>query len=286
MGALFDRFLKERLYLKNVSPRTIEWHEQSLNWLGAEHPTETDLRDFVVRMRTAGLKASSVNCRIRSVNAYLHWAQNGTEKCGAGCRNHLRVPKLKEEEWIPATYSTKQVQNIIRWKPRGFFQRRIHALLLTLFDTGIRLDEALSLKVADCDLDNLLLTVMGKGRKQRLVPFSIELRRVLARFILNFSLQAHAFLFGTKRGRKMSERNVLRDVKVLCKRLGFDAPRRSCHATRHTFSLNYLRRGGGEFRLQKILGQTTLEMTRRYVNLLTEDLQAVHERVSLLSCAA
>jgi hypothetical protein len=71
MGRLFERFLNERKYLRNVTPKTIEWHTQSLHWLDVEQPTEDDLRGFVLRMREAGLKASSCNCRIRSVNAYL-----------------------------------------------------------------------------------------------------------------------------------------------------------------------------------------------------------------------
>jgi integrase/recombinase XerD len=279
----FERFLKERQYLKNVSPRTIEWHTQSLNWLGVEQPTEDDLRDLVLRMRDAGLKASSVNCRLRSVNAYLHWNSVGPDrKCGAGCQ-HLRVPKLKEDEYVPATYSKKQVDAAVRWKPRGFFQRRLHTLILTLLDTGTRLDEVLSLRVQDCNLDDLLLTVTGKGRKQRIIPFSIELRRTLARFILDFCPHPYQFIFSTKVGRKLSQRNVLRDIKQLCKRLGFAPPRRTVHATRHTFACEYLRRGGSLFHLQKMLGHTSLEMVRRYANLLTSDLQAVHERVSLLT---
>jgi integrase/recombinase XerD len=72
-------------------------------------------------------------------------------------------------------------------------------------------------------------------------------------------------------------------VKLLCKRLWFQPPSRSLHAFRHTFAVNYLRRSGSVFHLQKVLGHSTLEMTRRYANLVTADLQPVHERVSLLS---
>ncbi len=72
-------------------------------------------------------------------------------------------------------------------------------------------------------------------------------------------------------------------MKRLCKRLGIAAPARTVHAFRHTVAVNYLRRGGSVFHLQKVLGHSSLEMTRRYANLVTEDLQAVHERVSLLS---
>jgi integrase/recombinase XerD len=77
--------------------------------------------------------------------------------------------------------------------------------------------------------------------------------------------------------------NLLRDVKLLCKKLGFAPPGRTLDAFRHTFALNYLRRGGSVFHLQKVLGHFTLEMTRRYADFCTMDLQAVHERVSLLS---
>ena len=55
------------------------------------------------------------------------------------------------------------------------------------------------------------------------------------------------------------------------------------HTMRHSFAVNYIRAGGDVFRLQRILGHTTLEMTRRYVNLQTEDLQAVHDKLSLLT---
>lgn len=272
MPQLFDRFIQERRYLKNVSPRTVEWHQQSLKWLGVEQPTDADLRDFVLRMRTAGLKATSVNCRIRSVNAYLNWSGS-----------LLRVPKLKEDSYVPATYSKTQIHAILRWRPRGFFQRRVHVLMLTLLDTGVRLDEALSLCVQDCNLDDLLLTVTGKGRKQRVIPFSLELRRWLAKFIMDFCPRPQQFVFATTLGRKLSPRNAFRHIRGLCDRLGFPPPRRMVHATRHTFATEYLRRGGSLFHLQKVLGHTSLEMVRRYANLMTEDLQAMHERVSLLA---
>lgn len=269
MEPLFDRFIQERKHITNVSPHTIDWHKRSLAWLRVERPTESDLRTFVLRMRQGGLRAVSCNSRIGSVNAYLHWLGSP-----------LTVPKLRQESFVPATYSPKQIAALVKWKPRGFYQRRLHALVLMLLDTGIRLDEALSLRPADCDMDNLLLTVTGKGRKQRIIPFSLELRRVLAKFIPD----AGPHLFSTKgHGKKLSPRNTLRGIKALCARLGFDPPARTIHAFRHTFAVNYLRRGGSVFHLQKMLGHSTLEMTRRYANLMTEDLQAVHERVSLLS---
>ena len=71
---------------------------------------------------------------------------------------------------------------------------------------------------------------------------------------------------------------MARDVKLHCKKLGFEPPARTLHAFRHTFAVNYLRRGESVFHLQKVLGHSSLDMTRRYANLMTEDLQAVHQK--------
>ena len=169
----------------------------------------------------------------------------------------------------------------ITWKPSGRYDRRLHLLVLFLLDTGCRITEALGVRVRDIDFDNLLVTLDGKGRRQRLVPFSHELRRALFRAISEND--SAAFLFASDSGTALMRRNVLRDVKTLCRELGFEPPARTVHAFRHTFAVNYLRRGGSVFHLQKVLGHSTLEMTRRYANLVTADLQAVHERVSLLS---
>jgi integrase/recombinase XerD len=76
---------------------------------------------------------------------------------------------------------------------------------------------------------------------------------------------------------------MLRHFKVLGTRLRISGVRFSFHTLRHTFAVNYIRNGGDMFRLQRVLGHSTLEMTRKYVNLQTSDLQAVHERLSLLA---
>jgi integrase/recombinase XerD len=129
-----------------------------------------------------------------------------------------------------------------------------------------------------------LVTLDGKGRKQRVVPFSFELRKALCRYVTEYR-KPDALVLASRNETRLGRRVMLRDVKLLCKRLGFKAPARTLHAFRHTFAINYLRRGGSVFHLQKVLGHSTLEMTRRYANLMTADLQAVHERVSLLSRA-
>lgn len=279
----FQQFIRERQYLANVSPATMEWYKNSLRWLPSESPSQQELKDTVMRMREKGLKATGCNCAIRAINAYLHWSSAATErKCGPGCP-HLRVAKVKEPELLLPTFTPSQIKRLVTWKPKARCQRRLHLLILILLDTGCRISEALTLRVREIDMDNMLITLDGKGRKQRIVPFSFELRKALFRYIADFNRKPDLLLLASRNETQLGRRVMLRDVKLLCDQLGFAPPARTLHAFRHTFAVNYLRRGGSVFHLQKVLGHSTLEMTRRYANLMTEDLQAVHERVSLLS---
>ena len=279
----FQQFIRERQYIANVSPATVEWYKNSLKWLPSESPSQEQLKDVVMRMREKGLKATGCNCAARAINAYLHWSSAGSEKkCGPGCP-HLRVPKVKEPELVLPTFTAAQIKCLLKWKPKAKCSRRLHLLILILLDTGCRISEALTLRVCDVDMDNMLVTLDGKGRKQRIVPFSFELRKVLFRYIAEFNRKPDSLLLASRNETQLGRRVMLRDVKRVCKRLGFDPPARTLHSFRHSFAVNYLRRGGSVFHLQKVLGHSTLEMTRRYANLVTADLQAVHERVSLLS---
>ena len=257
----FDSFVNERKYLHNVSPQTIRWYYLSRRAWERFQP------DFVINARKSGVSAITVNSYGRALNAYFRWAKLDT-----------RIPRLKEEQKILPVFSSSQIALLLKFKPKSHIQRRLHTLVLLLLDTGLRIDEALSIKVEEIDFDNLLITVHGKGGKDRKIPISFELRKSLWKN----EKESFNFVFCTAHGNKLMHRNVLREVKNFCKSLGFVPPRRTLHAFRQTFAINYIRRGGSVFHLQRVLGHSTLEMTRRYANLMTEDLQAMHQKVSLL----
>ena len=204
MQQRFEQFIQEKKYLANVSPATCEWYKQSLRWLLSPSPDAAALKDFVMRMRAKGLTASSCNCHIRAVNSYLHWASGLSTKCCGAC-SHLKVPRLKEEQRILPTFSTTDIQKIVKWKPKGFCPTRLHVLMLLLTDTGCRSGEALTLQWSDVDFDNLLLKLRGKGAKDRLVPFSMELRRNLWRWK---KLNRWDLVFPTMQGQHMHRREL------------------------------------------------------------------------------
>ena len=275
----FEQFIQERRYLNNLTGRSIEWYELAFKWLPNESPTDAELKHTVIEMREGGLSARSINSYRTAINAYLHWLKNPEVKCSPGC-SHPRIARMKVEQKVLPVYSPADVTAFMKWKPKSYCQCRLQAVALMLADTGCRISELISLRWQDVNFDDLLVTVRGKGNKQRTIPFSLELRKYLFRLRQQ---STHDRVFATKDGHQLGRRNVLRDVKLLCKKLGVRVPERSLHAFRHSFGVHYIRQGGSPFLLQKALGHSTLDMTRQYVNLNTADLQAVHGRVSLLA---
>jgi len=251
MKAAFAEFIQERRYLSNVTPATVLWYENSLKWISAENPSQDDLRAAVMAMRQKGLSPSGCNSVIRAINAYVHWKYVGSDtKCSSSCK-HPKLARLKASSVVLPTLNDAQVRLLIAWKPKNKIQRRLHALVLFLLDTGCRISEALNVRVSDLDFENLLVRLDGKGRKQRLVPISFELRKVLVRLCRDTERRPDLLLFANRNETALMRRNVLRDVKQLCRSLGFAPPRRTLHAFRHTFAASYLRRGGSVFHLQK-----------------------------------
>jgi site-specific recombinase XerD len=151
-----------------------------------------------------------------------------------------------------------------------------------ILEPGLRVSEALHLRSGDIDCDNLILKVFGKGQKERLVPFSPELRRRLYRYQ---QLRARKgiggeFLFAGFEGTRWEKRNSTTSLYLLQDKLGL--PRFGWHRLRHTFATNYLRQGGDIVRLSMVLGHTQITTTQRYLHLVPHDLSSQHQRVSIL----
>ncbi|MDX6498987.1 MAG: integrase/recombinase XerD [Blastocatellia bacterium] len=272
---LFKQFLNEKRFLNNASHNTILFYEQSFKTFNLQEPvSKSQLNERVASLRENGKSAACCNAYIRGINPFLTWMlENGyiTEP--------LRVKSLKTERRVMKTLTDAQVKAIVTFRPGTFYERRLHTMLCLAIDTGIRINEALTLKRGNLDLENLLVTVMGKGNKERVVPVSIECRKLLFKF-----LQAHEseLVFSTREGYPLSYDNTRRDFNRLMQRLGIDGFDGSFHALRRFFARSYVRNGGNVFYLQKMLGHTTLTMSRKYVEVETKDLQDTHLRTSIL----
>jgi integrase/recombinase XerD len=154
-----------------------------------------------------------------------------------------------------------------------------------ILDTGCRVQELLDARVEDFNFDDLLVNVVGKGDKERRIPFSVDLRRILYRYREASERMGpdrkEPLMFPAHEGGAWDQRNALRSFYLLQDRLGLK--RVGFHRLRHTFATEYLRRGGDVVRLSRTLGHTQITTTMRYLHLLTDDLSAAHARLSVLN---
>ena len=123
---------------------------------------------------------------------------------------------------------------------------------------------------------------MGKGRKERSVPFSARTCQAMLEYARRRSqgrVQAPQFFLGP-RGMPLDRSNVRKTVAGYGREARIEGVRVSPHTLRHTFAVLYIRNGGDSFSLQEILGHSTLEMTRRYVHLARRDVAEQHKKFS------
>jgi integrase/recombinase XerD len=278
MKDLFEQFLKEKQYLCNLSPKTIDSYRLAFKAF-VKHKGELSkdgLRDFVINMREAGLSPGGCNVYIRSINSFLTWLHEN------GHCELLRVKQLPKPQTVIKVFTEKHIQALIKFRPQDKY---LHSLICLLIDTGARIDEALTARVSNVDLDNLIVKVRGKGNKERLLPISVEMRKILWVYTTRHRFKVPSdYLFSTRDGNGLEYHNVLRGLKELCGQLGIEGVRLSPHGFRHFFSVNYMRRGGEIYRLSRLLGHTSVRTTEIYLQSMgVETIPHGHQPLSALS---
>ncbi|GAF67237.1 unnamed protein product [marine sediment metagenome] len=165
--------------------------------------------------------------------------------------------------------------------PEGY---RNYAIILTLLDTALRVSELAGITMDDLWLDDGLLKVMGKGGKERHIPIGAEVQRILWRYINRYRAQplnpSSDFLFLTSDGRKLTKGRIEIMMSGYGKKAGIKGVRVSPHTLRHTAAVRFLRNGGDVFSLQRLLGHSSLEMTRHYCDLADVDVKRAHTTAS------
>jgi site-specific recombinase XerD len=162
-------------------------------------------------------------------------------------------------------------------------RQRNFAIMMLFLDTGIRLDELVNLRLRRVDFAVGEMTILGKGSKERKVPIGTQAKKALIEYITKErsepgNPQDEDRLFLNADGYRITHDAVEKLFQRVKK--AAEIARLHPHVCRHTFAVRYLIHGGDAFSLQKILGHTSLEMTRKYVNLASEDVKEKHRRFS------
>ena len=156
---------------------------------------------------------------------------------------------------------------------------RNRAIIYLLLDTGVRASELVNLLIHQVDLRNQRIYVMGKGSKERTIPFSARTGQVLWKYLAKRKDdESGDYLFSNKEGRPLTRTRLLRILITIGRRAG--VVNVTVHRFRHTFAVNLLRNGGDAYSLQMMLGHSTMEMVKNYLALAQADLEKNHKIAS------
>jgi site-specific recombinase XerD len=183
-------------------------------------------------------------------------------------------------------YSDAEAEAIIEWAAAqpGFRWQVGRVLLLTLCYTGLRLNELVNLSTEEVDLDNRRISLVGKGRKPRVVPIPHPLVAPLREYVDNMRprLPASAYFFINPRGnRRLRGRHGPRALYDLVAKAGTSAgvpSRHFPHRWRHSYATDLIRRGVDIHVVQRLMGHSNIATTSRYLHLSDADLLAAVDR--------
>jgi len=224
------------------------------------------------------LSPISIQCYVRAIKSFFNWLykEGYTEE---NRLERLKQPKAPRKLIEPLT--DPEIAVILSTiDPQTSWGARQSTIAILFLDTGLRLSELLMLEMKDLHLEEGYVKVMGKGQKERIVPFGSSAQRSLMKYIYHFRPESLSIdrVFINLDGRPMTDTGLKLIFRRLAVNSGVD--RLHIHLFRHTFAVNYLMNGGDVFTLQQILGHTTLEMVRRYVNLANAHVMVQHKKFS------
>ena len=232
-----------------------------------------DLRAWLAHLTRRGLDSASRARATSALRSFYKWSgrETGTYNSAVSL---LRTPKHKQP--LPKALSTLEADELLNTDAETWTETRDQALFTLLYGAGLRIAEALSLQVRDARAE--VLTVTGKGNKQRQVPVLPAVREKLAAWLaLRGTAADDAPLFIGVRGDVLHPSIAQQSLRKLRARLGLPE-HTTPHALRHSFATQLLG-GGADLRvIQELLGHASLSTTQRYTDVETEQLLAVHSK--------
>ncbi len=288
LGSASEAF-RLRCQAQNLSTGTIAWYKQILKmferYLGTQGVTTpravtpTLIREHLEDMRERG------NSSVTIARTY------GGLRCFFGFLARERmipqnpfqlVEKPRMERKLIKPLSLDQVRLLLaQCRQKRYDEHRLWTIMVLIFDTGLRISEVIGLRKDAIDFQSGVMNVMGKGGKERQVPFGLNSKRALWSYMARRGdIPGQDLFFVSRFGGRCCRYLLRKEFHRLGAQAGIQGVRVSPHTMRHTFATQYIMNGGDAFSLQQILGHSTLDMVKVYVGLANRDVAELHRKFS------
>lgn len=249
---------------------------------GVDSPAQLDLaalRAWLAAATTSGRSRATIARRSASARAFTAWCTR-TGICEIDPGHRLVSPRVSGQ--LPAVLDQRQAEQLLEFAGRHDGSPsaiRDHAILEVLYGCGLRVAELCGVDVDDVDFGNRTVRVMGKGSKERMVPFGLPATRAIEAWLnvrADIASPGEHALFVGQRGSRIDPRVVRQIVTRLSDAAG--VPVIAPHAMRHSAATHVLE-GGADLRaVQELLGHANLATTQRYTHVSVERLRSTFEQ--------
>jgi tyrosine recombinase XerC len=279
-----EKFIRYLEIEKNYSGHTVLNYRLDLagfeNFLGQMPIEKVDyliLRKYLAALKEKNLQSRTVARRISALRSFFKFlVREGLLKTNP----ILTISSPKLDKHLPQFLTEEEVSKLISAAvPKDDKDQRAlrdRAILETFYSTGMRIAELVGLSVDDIDSIGGIVKVMGKGRKERLLPLGEPAIAALRAYLVKRKKQSEA-LFLNKSGKRLTDRGV-RNVVGKYIRLASIRQGISAHTLRHSFATHLLNRGADLRSVQELLGHVNLSTTQIYTHLTTERLKNVYDK--------
>jgi len=227
-----------------------------------EDVTHSLIRSWIVEMIDADISTRSVNRKITTLKSYYKFLlrEKIVEK-----NPMLKILPPKTSKKLPVFVEKSGMDELLDTVEfeEGGRGTRDRLIILLLYSTGMRLSELINLKVSDVDLKTATLKILGKGNKERILPFSDQLKRELKQYLDDVNPVQWFFL--TDKGKKLYEKLVYRLVNSYLSKVT-TISKKSPHVLRHTFATHMLNNGADLNAIKEFLGHVSLSATQVYTH--------------------
>ena len=240
---------------------------------------KADLDAMIISMRDASLSPNSINSYTRTLKSFFSW-------CNEQGITRLNTPLYKAEETVKETYSDLELSALLK-KPdirkATFAEYRDWVIINFLLNCGSRAATVRAIQIRDVDLDGgMVFYRHTKNRKAQVIPLCSAMVAILREYLRHRGGEAADYLFCTETGSQLTENGLRQSIARYNTRRGVQ--KTSIHLFRHTFARKYLIDCGGDaFTLQKLLGHSTLAMTKHYCAIFDADLTKNYDNFSPLA---
>ncbi len=239
-----------------------------------------ELRAFIHKLFDMGLSPVSINRKISAMRSYYTYLY-ANNHIGKNPAEDLELLKVGRK--LPQTLSIEEVNGIIESadeKTPGGLRDRV--CLELLYGAGLRISELLNLKLTDILMNEELLSIIGKGNKQRFVPFGKKALRAIKEYLQNgrpslMKKRKTSYLVLNARGNKLSRMGFLKILRKYLIKSGVKK-RVTPHTFRHSYATHLLQAGADLRAVQELLGHSDISTTQIYTHIDREYLKDIHRR--------